>query len=195
MAVTAYVFCHHGLYHIHYINLDVCCHFLLMDTYHFRPHAVLYLILNKVIPRGWLCLHTKFSFPYLFPFYLHWFWIILWLIWHWPHFQHAPWLRAVPYVGCLWVSITWSLCKFPQTGPLVGFFWKIGNHVICATLCDWHVVDFNPVLHKEITYINVPRFPSAWLLSIFFIFIAHWLSCNNMFCLMSYTCNPMNKQI
>ena len=35
------------------------------------------------------------------------------------------------------------------------------KHVLCSAVWNWHVVGFNPVLSKEITYINVPRLPNA----------------------------------
>ena len=94
--------------------------------------SVPYIIPNKVILCVLLCQPTNVSFPYFLNFYLHWIWLFLCLIWPQPNFEQAPWLRAVPSVGYLYVSIPLSLRIFSQTGTLVGLLLR--NTQACS-LC------------------------------------------------------------
>ena len=110
---------HHGLYHIHYINLDVCRHFLLMAVAPFRPYIVPSLIPDKMIPCGWLCPRMTFFFLYFIPLYLHWILILLYFIPPLPHFQQSLILSLDSYSyslhSCFWscgiVILTLSLLK------------------------------------------------------------------------------------
>ena len=99
-------------YHIHYINSDVCRDSLLMSMKYFYPYVVPYFICG-------LCPRMPFFFPSFFLSLL-WIQLLLWLILHRPHFQQAPWLRLVSYVGYLRVSIPLSIFKMLQTWLLVG---------------------------------------------------------------------------
>ena len=69
------------------------------------------------------------------------------------------------------------------------------THVLCVAVCDWHIVNFNPVLSKLKKCNGVPSVPNARLLPVFVISITLWLSWNKMFCLMSYPCAPMKKKM
>ena len=100
--------------------------FLLISMAPFCTYVVPYLIPG-------LCLHMMFPSLSLLPLYLHWILLLLFWIRSWPYFQHAPWLRAVPYVGYLHVSIPWSLHEMSQTLLLVG----IKKYVqVCALWCS-----------------------------------------------------------
>ena len=81
--------CRHGLYPIHYKNVDIHCHFLLIVTGILCPCIVPSLMPNKVIPNEWICPCTTFSFLYFLPLSLHWIRLLLCLILTQPHFQQV----------------------------------------------------------------------------------------------------------
>ena len=54
---------------------------------------------------------------------------------------------------------------------------------------------FKPVLSKEVMYINVPGFPSAKILPFFLHIYCTMIIMENVFRLMSYPCDPVNKKI
>ena len=66
--------------------------------------------------------------------------------------------------------------------------------MICVAVLNWHIVNFNLVLIKEITYINSHTVPSAQLIPIFSILIYLWLFWNKMFCLKPYPCATIEKK-
>ena len=108
-------------------HLYLCCHSfvpypvhkfrrissLLMAVAYFCPYVV-----PSLIPG--LYMRTTSPFPFFLPLSLRWIRPLLRFIRSWPHFQHAPWLRAVPYLGYILVSTKWSLCEILQTSLLVG---------------------------------------------------------------------------
>ena len=83
-----------GVYHIHYINSDIRCNFVLMATAPFVPYFISSLISDKLIPRGLLCQRKTFSFPSFFPLCQYWIRLLLCFIWPRPHFQHVS-LRKI----------------------------------------------------------------------------------------------------
>ena len=115
--------------HYYYINLDVRCNFVLDGHGYFMSLCrVIYYY------RVWLCMRTTSSFPYFYSLSLRWTWSLICCIWLSLYFQHSPWLRVVPSVGCLCVSIPWLLHGTSQI-TLPGELWW-GNIQTCSLCCS-----------------------------------------------------------
>ena len=149
-------------HHYYYINSDVRHHFLSNGHGYF-----LYLCSSVSYPCGWLCLCTTYSFPiFILCLYAVLNNLFLW-IWPCPYFQHAPWLRAVPYIGYLFVYIPWLLHITSQIRLHVELCWI--NLKACDLFCSSLLTCYycQPYPSLKITYIYVPRVSGTWLITIF----------------------------
>ena len=132
---------------------------------------------------------TTFSFPYLFIFPLIWTRLC-------PYFQHAPWLRVVPSVTYICVSTPWLCHGTSLIDILANILWR--NPQVCVLCCSMRLTWCycqTGTFRKKYRISMCLQLPVHNFFPFFSIFIALWLFWNNMFCLMSYPWNLINRKI
>ena len=123
-----------------------------------------------------ICLCMTYYFPLIHPLSICWTWSLHFWIWSCPYFQRAPWLRAVPSIYYLCVSIPW-LTNGNSKIELPVVLWWI-NLQACDLCCSrqWACHCCQPYPSRKIVFFYVPWVPGTWFFPFFYILLVFWIS-------------------